>query len=97
MPHNQRQRFNEAFGATGLTVDELWLRYFSLGGDAGQLEIDAYLNGAIACHPYSTTFSLMRSMNDLMRSPRCARRTARISNTHSAGADGADAVGASVQ
>jgi hypothetical protein len=51
MPHNQRQRFNEAFGATGLTVDELWLRYFSLGGDAGQLEIDAYLNGAIAMPP----------------------------------------------
>jgi hypothetical protein len=26
-------------------VQELWLRYFSLGGDAGPTEVDAYLNG----------------------------------------------------
>jgi hypothetical protein len=45
------QRFNDAFEAADLTVNELWLRYFSLGGDAGRFEIDAYLNGAIAMPP----------------------------------------------
>lgn len=25
-------------------MQELWLRYFSLGGDAGPTEVDAYLN-----------------------------------------------------
>src|SRR5829696_7952319 len=29
----------------GLTVDQLWLRYFALGGDAGRVEVDAYLHG----------------------------------------------------
>ncbi|MGZ8690809.1 MAG: hypothetical protein ACXWXI_10160 [Aeromicrobium sp.] len=31
-----------------MTVAELWLRYFALGGQAAELEVDAYLNGAIA-------------------------------------------------
>ena len=33
-----------AFGHAELTVQELWLRYFALGGTAGPTEIDAYLN-----------------------------------------------------
>jgi hypothetical protein len=34
-----------AFGGTKLTLEELWLRYFALGGDAGKVEIEAYLAG----------------------------------------------------
>jgi hypothetical protein len=45
------QRFRDAFEAAELTVDELWIRYFSFGGDAGRFELDAYLNGAIALPP----------------------------------------------
>jgi hypothetical protein len=41
-------QFHDAFAATQLTVGELWLRYFALGGEADELEVDAYLNGAIA-------------------------------------------------
>ena len=41
-------RLHDAFEAARLTVGELWLRYFALGGDAAELEIDAYLNGAMA-------------------------------------------------
>lgn len=51
MKQTLSQRFYEAFEKTGLTVGELWLRYFALGGDAGQFELDAYLNGAIALPP----------------------------------------------
>ena len=32
----------------GLTVAELWLRYFALGGMSTPLEVDAYLHGALA-------------------------------------------------
>lgn len=49
MPHrhsNTHQRdLRRAFSHAELTVQELWLRYFALGGDAGPTEIDAYLNG----------------------------------------------------
>lgn len=42
---HHRHRFLDAVGATGLSLEELWLRYFGLGGDAGKIEIDAYLSG----------------------------------------------------
>ena len=45
------QRFHQAFEAAHISVDELWLRCFSLGGEAGRFELDAYLNGAIALPP----------------------------------------------
>jgi hypothetical protein len=32
----------------GLTVDELWLRYFALGGLSTPLEVDAVLHGALS-------------------------------------------------
>ena len=36
-----------AYGHAELTLQELWLRYFGLGGEAGVTEIDAYLNGLL--------------------------------------------------
>jgi hypothetical protein len=48
MPNSLSQRFHDAVESCGLSVSELWLRYFALGGDAGEIELDAYLNGAIA-------------------------------------------------
>ena len=31
-----------------LTTDELWLRYFALGGMSSAIELDAYLLGALS-------------------------------------------------
>ncbi|MGW3482903.1 hypothetical protein [Rhodococcus indonesiensis] len=42
-----RHRFLAALRAAGLEVEELWLRYFALGGEAGKVEIEAYLNGLL--------------------------------------------------
>ncbi|MFE2123540.1 hypothetical protein ACFW9U_23135 [Rhodococcus aetherivorans] len=42
-----RHRFLAALRAAGLEVEELWLRYFALGGEAGRVEIEAYLNGLL--------------------------------------------------
>lgn len=45
-PSNEDQHhLAEAFTGAKLTVEELWLRYFALGGDAGKVEIEAYLAG----------------------------------------------------
>jgi hypothetical protein len=41
----QQRQLTEAFAAAELSVEELWLRYFALGGDAGKVEIEAYLAG----------------------------------------------------
>lgn len=41
-------QFHAAYDASQLSVAELWLRYFAIGGAASEMEVDAYLNGAIA-------------------------------------------------
>ena len=48
MTRSPSARLHDAFDASKLTVAELWLRYFALGGEASEMEVDAYLNGAIA-------------------------------------------------
>jgi hypothetical protein len=44
----QLKQLRRALPLAGLTVGELWLRYFSIGGSAGQFEIEAYLFAAHA-------------------------------------------------
>ncbi|MCV7421283.1 hypothetical protein H7K45_12090 [Mycobacterium yunnanensis] len=48
MTASPSERLHEAFEASRLTVPELWLRYFALGGQASELELDAYIGGALA-------------------------------------------------
>jgi len=45
------QQFRHAFQSADVTMDEMWLRYFGLGGEADHFELDAYLNGAITLSP----------------------------------------------
>lgn len=40
-----QRELSRAFAHAELSSNELWLRYFALGGDAGPTEVDAYLNG----------------------------------------------------
>ena len=47
----QRERTAKAFRQTDLEIDELWMHYFSIGGDAGALEIEAYLHGSYMLRP----------------------------------------------
>lgn len=44
----QRRRFEESLRHTDISIEELWLRYFSLGGQVGQFEVEAYIHGAMA-------------------------------------------------
>ncbi|WP_427173296.1 hypothetical protein [Arthrobacter sp. 92] len=47
----QRRRFEEMFPSADLRLEELWLRYFSVGGVASQFEVEAYIHGAISLPP----------------------------------------------
>lgn len=41
----QQRSFARAVQHAQLSIDELWLDYFALGGEAGPLEVDAYFHG----------------------------------------------------
>jgi hypothetical protein len=47
----QRDRTAKAFRRADLEVDQLWMHYFSIGGDAGSMEIEAYLHGSYMLRP----------------------------------------------
>ncbi|MFI9402261.1 hypothetical protein [Nocardia sp. NPDC052316] len=40
-----RDQLAAAYRASQLTINELWLRYFALGGIIGRMEMEAYLSG----------------------------------------------------
>ena len=41
----------EALARTGLSLPELWVRYFALGGNASTLALEAYVHGALELAP----------------------------------------------
>ncbi|WP_236005360.1 PP2C family protein-serine/threonine phosphatase [Amycolatopsis pittospori] len=46
LPADEQRRVVAAcFARTGLTLEQLWLRYFALGGDVSELELEAFLQG----------------------------------------------------
>ncbi|MFJ6003254.1 hypothetical protein [Arthrobacter sp. NPDC092385] len=50
--HEQQRRTCAAFRSTSLSTYELWLRYFGLGGNVGEEEIDAYLYSSLLLPPF---------------------------------------------
>lgn len=46
-PGDQQSPFGGAFDAADLTLEQLWMRYFALGGNADLLEIDAQLSALV--------------------------------------------------
>ncbi|MFD2415222.1 PP2C family protein-serine/threonine phosphatase [Amycolatopsis pigmentata] len=42
---DQRRSLVQAWSRAQLTIEGLWSRYFALGGQAGLMDVDAYLNG----------------------------------------------------
>lgn len=47
----QRRRLRAAMKAADIPVSDLWLKYFSLSGDAGEYEVEAYLQGLLSLPP----------------------------------------------
>jgi hypothetical protein len=49
---HHRRILDEGRLRAGLTVDQLWLRYFALGGTVDVAETEAYLHGLRPLPPY---------------------------------------------
>jgi hypothetical protein len=47
----QRRRLRAAMRAAGISSSELWLKYFGVSGDAGEYEVEAYLQGLLSLPP----------------------------------------------
>jgi hypothetical protein len=43
----QADLVRQALGAAGIEVGRLWMHYFSIGGDAGEMEVDAFLHHSL--------------------------------------------------
>ncbi len=69
----QQRRTCAAFRSTSLSTSDLWLRYFSLGGNAGEEEIDAYLYSSLLLPPFERdmlALAVNEYISDLPPSPR---------------------------
>ena len=44
-PDEDRVRLVKAYEGSRMTLGQLWLAYFALGGSAGRYEVEAYLSG----------------------------------------------------
>ena len=61
----QRSRLNKALAAADVTAGELWLRYFSMSGSAGEYEVQAYLEGLLSL-PANQRDLLAMAANELI-------------------------------
>lgn len=61
----QRSRLSDALQAADITIADLWLRYFSLSGSAGEYEVHAYLQGLISL-PASQRDLLAMAANEII-------------------------------
>jgi hypothetical protein len=52
--------------ATGTTVNDLWVSFWSMGGSADALELDAYVHG-VACLNYPLLECVMWKLRSSMR------------------------------
>ncbi|WP_146364075.1 hypothetical protein [Arthrobacter yangruifuii] len=61
----QRQLLKKALDDARLSVPEVWMRYFSIGGAAGEYEVDAYINGSLSLPPLQRDI-LAHAANELI-------------------------------
>jgi hypothetical protein len=61
----QRTGLAEVMVAADITVAELWLQYFSLGGCVGEFEVQAYVEGVLSL-PVSERDLLAMSANEMI-------------------------------
>ena len=61
----QRAMLRSAVQAAGISTGDLWLHYFSLGGSAGEYELEAYLQGLLSL-PETQRDLLAMAANELI-------------------------------
>jgi hypothetical protein len=77
MPPNpasaQQRALSQAFQHAQLPANQLWLRYFALGGDADPVDVDAYLHGLTEL-PAMQRDMLAHAVNERLDELACAYR-----------------------
>ncbi|MHA7174828.1 hypothetical protein ACX80B_17365 [Arthrobacter monumenti] len=69
----QQRSTSLAANDADLTPEDLWLKYFSVGGDLGELELDAYLHGLYPL-PAADRDLIALALNELIDDlPQCRR------------------------
>lgn len=64
----QRQGFRLAFEAAPLTLEQIWMKYFGIGGKVGLTEVQAYVYAALSIPPLERDIlahALNESLNNL--------------------------------
>ena len=51
LEEEQRRALRSALEVADLTLDQLWMRYFALGGSADLLEVDGHVHGLVSLPP----------------------------------------------
>ncbi|MHA7181297.1 GAF domain-containing protein [Arthrobacter sp. MDB2-24] len=59
------QKMRAVLSETGLSLEEVWIRYYGLGGSVSQCELDAYLGGLLLLQDHECDI-LADAMNDLL-------------------------------
>ncbi|WP_185149776.1 hypothetical protein [Arthrobacter crusticola] len=62
---HQRLLLLRAIRHTQISLGELWLHYFAIGGDAGEYEVEAYLHGSFTLPPLQRDL-LAHAANELI-------------------------------
>jgi hypothetical protein len=63
--HEQSRLLHRALKGAGIGTGDLWLRYFSIGGNVGEYEVDAYIQ-TIMSLPSSERDLLAHAANELI-------------------------------
>ena len=82
----QRQDFRLAFEAADLNIEEVWITYFGIGGKTGQLEVQAYVYGALSLPPIERDL-LAHALNESLNALGVKGRRASYSQAISLQAD----------
>jgi hypothetical protein len=65
LEQQQSRLLCRAVDSAGITASDLWLRYFSIGGNAGEYEVDAYVQSVLSLPPHERDL-LAHAANELI-------------------------------
>ncbi|GAA1774386.1 hypothetical protein [Kocuria aegyptia] len=85
----QAHLVRQAIESTGIELGQLWVHYFSIGGEAGEMEIDAFLHHSLTLPPLQRDM-LAHATNELLddqRPPRIPQASDLLDHDEPDGAD----------
>ncbi len=81
-PQVQLQRMRDVLSRTGLSINDVWVNYYAMGGELSRFELEAYLGGLLVLQPVErdiladATNELLTEVGSRDRIPRCSEDAA---------------------